>query len=407
MKLVETTTRTDSVESFWYSKETERRGEKTLSIINRVAAEREYVYANISKRRLEDLDSLSSTSTPSSSVVPSSTSTSTSTPSSSNKRNIFEIDEIDEATPIVILTASEFRLFVFACGVKALNKSFSMIEGNKLRKMTKHFKPVTLAQHLDMFSANLIMTNELKELKYINALKLSLSHIVDKVNGTTLAILQEHINDKSFWDRVGSNCVVKLANGLTDKAKKIYLDVMNDSLGVENKLDKRGLKLAISKKRTLMLEFDEDDGLDIPDIMDILAKHVIVDSTIAPNSDESEITCYRKFMKILDDIFNGTNLDLVDGEIPCQATKAIAKDQEHLFGNKIPLNKGFGRRIDLIMSAKGCELSSSEWKKNENIIIKVITTTKNIRTNKAILSSILKQPICEEDAASVFVVGMD
>ncbi|KAG2230575.1 hypothetical protein INT48_006880 [Thamnidium elegans] len=167
-----------------------------------------------------------------------------------------------------------------------------------------------------MFSANLLMGNRLTELKYINALKLSLSHIFDKGE----------------------------------------------------------LILAISKKRTLMLESNEDNGLDI---LDILSKHVIVDSAISPNTDESELTSYRKFIKIFDDIFDGTNLDLVDGEIPCQTTKAIAKNQENLFGNKILLNKGFGRRIDLILSTKGSEFSSSEWKKNQ------------------------------EDVANVFVVGMD
>ncbi|KAI9471781.1 hypothetical protein BDB00DRAFT_746945, partial [Zychaea mexicana] len=98
--------------------------------------------------------------------------------------------------------------------------------------------------------------------------------------------------------------------------------------------------------------------------------------------DSSELTCYRKCTKILDEVLNGSRLQIFDGETTCKASKSIAKMHKRVFGSNIPLNKGFGRRIDLILSAQNEELSMSEWKRLKVSPRKsLIQQAKNIRMN--------------------------
>lgn len=100
---------------------------------------------------------------------------------------------------------------------------------------------------------------------------------------------------------------------------------------------------------------------------------------------------------------------IFSGETTCKASKDIAKTQEELFGDTIPLNKGFGRRIDLLLSTHNAELSTNEWKRKkvspEQCLIQQI---KNIRMNKAILSKLHELPFSEsEDNNSLYTLSMD
>jgi hypothetical protein len=83
-----------------------------------------------------------------------------------------------------------------------------------------------------------------------------------------------------------------------------------------------------------------------------------------------------------------------DGQTICRSSKSIAKNHETLFGASIPLNAGFGRRIDMILAAKNEELSCSEWKRPRTTITKYLQQqSKNIRMNKAVRSHLLALPI--------------
>ncbi|KAI8877403.1 hypothetical protein K501DRAFT_134563, partial [Backusella circina FSU 941] len=113
------------------------------------------------------------------------------------------------------------------------------------------------------------------------------------------------------------------------------------------------------------------------------AKHCLSGSAILPNNTESELTTYRKFAKILDEILDDTMLDMLDDESTCKASKSIAKTHEKMYDSNIPLNNGFGRRIDLILP------------------------TKNLEMNKAILTYLLSLPFNEADSGREFTVGMD
>ncbi|CAO3631609.1 unnamed protein product [Mucor hiemalis] len=81
---------------------------------------------------------------------------------------------------------------------------------------------------------------------------------------------------------------------------------------------------------------------------------------------------------------------------------------EELFGDTIPLNKGFGRRIDLLLTSNNTELSTNEWKRKK-ISQKtcIAQQAKNIRTNKAILGTLYELPIKETDHQSMYTLSMD
>ncbi|KAL0084658.1 hypothetical protein F4703DRAFT_1916674 [Phycomyces blakesleeanus] len=107
------------------------------------------------------------------------------------------------------------------------------------------------------------------------------------------------------------------------------------------------------------------------------ARNIIADDTLKSNENDSELTCYRKVAPLLDILLKDLNLNLLNGETTSKASKSIAKDHENIYGNNIPLNRGFGRRIDLLLM------------------------------NKAILSRLLELPLSENDSKNVYTLGMD
>ncbi|KAI7895015.1 uncharacterized protein EV154DRAFT_576006 [Mucor mucedo] len=131
---------------------------------------------------------------------------------------------------------------------------------------------------------------------------------------------------------------------------------------------------------------------------------VEVDPRAEAEKNGSEMTAYRKTAAILDFIFRSSSRGTT-----CKASKDIAKTQEEVFGDTIPLNKGFGRRIDLLLSTHNLELSTNEWKRKKKVSPEqcLIQQTKNIRMNKAILSKLHELPFSEsEDNNSLYTLSL-
>lgn len=62
------------------------------------------------------------------------------------------------------------------------------------------------------------------------------------------------------------------------------------------------------------------------------------------------------------------------------------------------MNRGFGRRIDLMLASSDLELSTNERKRKKVGREQCFTQqTKNIRSNKAILTELIELPANEED----------
>ncbi|KAI7904361.1 uncharacterized protein BX663DRAFT_340006 [Cokeromyces recurvatus] len=269
--------------------------------------------------------------------------------------------------------------------------------------MIHFYKPVTLGEKLDMMSARLMNEIDLNDIHQVNALKLSLSRIVDTVNANVKSIFQKYIQDEVFWQKI-SNTSIELCPGMSEEEKKLYNTIIQRSKDdCNDKIDLLQLRLNIVLEKANMIQSSQTNNLKLLDIMEIVTKNCTDDITKI-NKKESETTCYRKLAKILDELLEGTNLDMLDGEITCEATKIIAKEQAKIFSNTIRLSRSFGRRIDLILSAKEIELSANEWKKEKTVITQSLKQqNKNLRVNKAILTHVEKLPLENE----IFIIGMD
>ncbi|KAI8883691.1 hypothetical protein K501DRAFT_183871 [Backusella circina FSU 941] len=104
---------------------------------------------------------------------------------------------------------------------------------------------------------------------------------------------------------------------------------------------------------------EDEHKIVLLDILEIVVRKVIGDARTAAKSNESEVTSYRKVAMILDLIFNNSNIDLIDGETTCKASKIIAKNHENTYGNTIPLNRGLRRHIDILLSSKNIDLPTN------------------------------------------------
>ncbi|KAI9486504.1 MAG: hypothetical protein EXX96DRAFT_549303 [Benjaminiella poitrasii] len=317
----------------------------------------------------------------------------------------FIFSEETNSIPVPSPTPAEFRKAVYAYGVKALSKEFFMEDSFNLQQLINSFGPRTLGEQLDTMSAKLLMSIDLSNVIQVNALKLSLSRIVDSVNDKITSLFRQYLDD-TFWKEL-SKVNITLCAGMPATSKNLYQAMMTEGSN-NGKLNRKLLRVAVAKKKLSLLESNQTDSLQVLDIIDLLAKHCLSDSAILPNNTDSELTTYRKFAKIFDEILDDTMLDMLDGESTCKASKSIAKTHEKIYGSNIPLNNGFGRRIDLILATKNLELSTSEWKRDKTSPAKCLQQqSKNIRINKAILTYLLGLPFNEADSDRVFTVGMD
>lgn len=280
-----------------------------------------------------------------------------------------------------------------------------MADAFALENLIKVFNPTTLGEQLDVMSAKLAMAIDLGNIIQVNALKLSLSRIIDTVNNGVTSVFRQYLNNQ-FWERL-NDVDMNINEGMSTTAKRLYQEIMTRGT-VNDKIDKKEIRIAIAEEKLSMLKSDQTECLQILDILDIITKHCLPDCSICSDDDASELTCYRKFAKILDEILDNTMLDILDGERVSKASKTVAKNLEKIYNANIPLNNGFGRRIDLILATKDVELSTSEWKRKKSPAAKCLQQqAKNIRVNKAILRYFLDLPISETDKNKVMTVGMD
>ncbi|KAG2209948.1 hypothetical protein INT47_003383 [Mucor saturninus] len=308
-------------------------------------------------------------------------------------------------TPVPSLSPSEFRSLVYIYGSKALSKTFYMADSFAVENLIQAFNPTTLGEQLDVMSAKLAMSIDLSNIMQVNALKLSLSRIIDTVNNGVTSIFRQYLNNQ-FWERL-NDVNMNINEGMSVTAKQLYQEILTRGT-INDKIDKKEIRIAIAEEKLSMLKSDQTECVQILDILDIITKPCLTDRSIRSDDDASELTCYRKFAKVLDEILDNTMLDILDGERVSKASKTVAKNLEKTYNSNIPLHNGFGRRIDLILATKDIELSTSEWKKKKTPAAKCLQQqAKNIRINKAILRYFLDLPISEADKNKVMTVGMD
>ncbi|KAG2207297.1 hypothetical protein INT46_004393 [Mucor plumbeus] len=305
------------------------------------------------------------------------------------------------------MSAWRFRHEVYSLGVKKLNNSLKDSDKEALAYMIRVFQPNNLAEELDMFSARLINDLNLENSAEVNALKLSLSRTVNLINTSISRIFKKYIVNESFWVEV-DNFSIEQPPGLSVESKTLLERIMNNSQNENGQLVLKQLRVNITTEKLKAINEEDEQKIVLLDILETVARNAIVDARTAAKSNESEMTSYRKVAMILDLMLNNSSIDLIDGETTCKASKVVAKDHENIYGDTIPLNRGFGRRIDLLLSSKNIELSTNEWKRKKTAHEQLITQqTKNIRMNKAILSKLHELPLLERDAKHLYTMSMD
>ncbi|CAO3703935.1 unnamed protein product [Rhizopus stolonifer] len=128
-------------------------------------------------------------------------------------------------------------------------------------------------------------------------------------------------------------------------------------------------------------------------MLDIL--RYMIDSISQFTERDSELTAYRHFAKLLDCLFRGTDLMLLDGEPACIAAKEeiIANHSFYPSTEDNALSTCSIRKIDAIIATEvnkeRVELSTNEWKKrNVRSAIAFKQQSKNLRSNLSILNQL-------------------
>ncbi|CEP09524.1 hypothetical protein [Parasitella parasitica] len=318
-----------------------------------------------------------------------------------------QIEKVNRFANRLAMSAWRFRREVYALGVKKLNKSLTDSDKEALAYMISVFQPNNLAEELDMFSARLINDLNLENSAEVNALKLSLSRTVNLVNTRISMIFKKYIVNESFWVEV-NNFGIEQPPGLSVESKTLLERIMNNSQNENGQFVLKQLRVNITTEKLEAINEEDEQKIFLLDILETVARNAIADARTAEKSNESELTSYRKVAMILDLMLKNSSIDIVDGETTCKASKTVAKNHENIYGDTIPLNRGFGRRIDLLLSSKNIELSTNEWKRKKIALEQLITQqTKNIRMNKAILSELHKLPVQERDAKHLYTMSMD
>ncbi|KAG2210555.1 hypothetical protein INT47_002497 [Mucor saturninus] len=284
--------------------------------------------------------------------------------SGTKRKSVEQLHEEERLSNRVALPAWKFRCDVYAFGVKKIHGTFSESSKRIIKNMIEMFQPHDLGEELDYFSAKLIYNSDELSTFEVGALKLSLSKIVNLMNNDILKIYEKYIDSDSFWSKV-NKFTISLPEGLPTNLKELFDAIINDGRDTKGRLNFKKLRLKIlSEKITAVVE-DDDEKSSLLDILETVLLRVEVDPRAEAEKNESEMTAYRKTASILDFIFKSSSVEFIDGETTCKASKDIAKTQEDLFGDTIPLNKGFGRRIDLLLSTHNVELSTNEWKRKK------------------------------------------
>ncbi|KAG2217763.1 hypothetical protein INT45_000383 [Circinella minor] len=99
----------------------------------------------------------------------------------------------------------------------------------------------------------------------------------------------------------------------------------------------------------------------------------------------------------------------VCGEQVCQASKEIIKNNKRfgIFKNNDKV-ESYGRKIDLIVAGKVLQLSTNEWKKSDctdRVALK--QQSKNVRMNKAVITSLEQIEVPKDDQKYIFTLAMD
>ncbi|KAF7725442.1 hypothetical protein EC973_009616 [Apophysomyces ossiformis] len=308
--------------------------------------------------------------------------------------------------PLPSIDPAAFRELVFGTAVKALNKSLCMQDVAKMRTLIKSYNATTIGQQLDKMAANVVVEGVNDDIK-VNALKLSLSRIIDCVNPKVNAVFRERLGMDLPWESISAGPSIGVT-GLKCTSRRLYEDVLTASSDDKGNVTKELLNMVICRKKLELYEAGNNDreAMQVLDVLATASRLCLDDSALDVKGSMSELTYYRKIAYILDIILDDTRLDLIDGEIMSNVSKQICRQNDPLYAeNGAVIMKG--RRIDLIIQSKNVELSSNEWKRRVTLKQSTRQQAKNFRMNKGMLKQLLSYPLDLAERDNVYTLGMD
>ncbi|KAG2204112.1 hypothetical protein INT47_011595 [Mucor saturninus] len=227
----------------------------------------------------------------------------------------------------------------------------------RINKLAQGLVPRNLSEALDLLSCCLLNKNMSPNEK--NALKLSASHILC-FSGPTATVFalyfdKQSLNIRILFEQAKSHCThFTTVTGLSEEVRNTMQNL------IETTTEELPLGLKITEKKLQLLEgrrhkSEEMQALDVIEYLVLIMRR-------KEQRHSSELAFYRVTAHIMDIILSNSSLTWVDGKNCSQATKSEQKANQKAFCDD-DAKKSTGRKIDLIVSDKGCELSSSEWKK--------------------------------------------
>ena len=96
--------------------------------------------------------------------------------------------------------------------------------------------PSAPGEQLDMMSAKLLMSIDLTNVIQVSALELSLSRIVDSVNGKITSLFRQYLDD-AFWEELSSVSITLCAE-MPATSKNLYQEMMTEGSN-NGKLNKK------------------------------------------------------------------------------------------------------------------------------------------------------------------------
>ncbi|KAI8064693.1 hypothetical protein BC940DRAFT_276638 [Gongronella butleri] len=286
------------------------------------------------------------------------------------------------------LAQQSLHKMAFAAGLRRINNSLSAADTAILAEVASKYEPSTPAQWLDLMAARLVIQG-LDTDEHIAAMKLAASHIVDTVNPKVFSIFKHHLpQDLCLAITNHHDLAMKR---LADGTRAIYSRTLDDARDEHGEIVKEKLGPSICKQKLALYQQGVTDDAEAHQVLNIL--NFVYLGCMADWADQvdfqaSELTHYRRVASVLDFMLHNKPLKLIDGEHVCKVTREISKANSSIYKeNGVSIT--FGRRVDLLVTCQGIELTSNEWKRNVSSKIIAQQQCKNARLNKAILKSIL------------------
>jgi hypothetical protein len=142
-------------------------------------------------------------------------------------------------------------------------------------------------------SGKLSSTIKLGDLAEVHALKMSLSHTIDFVNSNVAQIFKRYLDHRSWEKAAAVNPT--LGTGMSASSKKLYEDISVEGTNEDNKLDKKQLRIAITKAKISALESEDADNIQLLDIMETVLANCHSGATFSPNHNEHDSTTFRRY----------------------------------------------------------------------------------------------------------------